>query len=134
MSTCAPPLRKDGSGGSVSRRRGDCRNNRSAVSTSSDIVRPCRAASRLSLAMTVASILSVVFIWLTIQCLWRYVNSARPHATRRGTEPNASAPDLCRRARRAGSHRAQGIIDEDLLLRLLQAVAAFATRAFPSRV
>ena len=51
------------------------------------------------------------------------------HATRRGTEPNAPAPDLCRRARRAGSHRAQGIIDEDLLLRLLQAVAALAAHA-----
>ena len=45
---------------------------RSAVSTSSDIVRPCRAASRLSSAMTVSSILSVVFIWKTISHGWRY--------------------------------------------------------------
>jgi len=35
---------------------------RSAVSTSSDIVRPWRAASRLSWAITVLSILRVVFI------------------------------------------------------------------------
>ena len=34
--------------------------------TSSDIVRFWRAASRLSWAMTVSSILSVVFIWKTM--------------------------------------------------------------------
>ena len=46
----------------------------SAVSTSSDIVRPWRAASRLSWAMTVLSMLRVVFIWLAILFVWLYVN------------------------------------------------------------
>src|SRR5208337_3239493 len=36
----------------------------------SDMVRPCRAASRLSWAMTVSSTLRVVFIWETISLIW----------------------------------------------------------------
>ena len=45
---------------------------RSAVSTRSDMVRPCLAASRLSWAMIVSSMLSVVFIWETIPYIWLY--------------------------------------------------------------
>lgn len=40
------------------------------LSTSSDIVRPWRAASRLSCAMTVSSMVRVVFIWKTISAVW----------------------------------------------------------------
>jgi hypothetical protein len=43
---------------------------RSAVSTSSDIVRPCRTDSRFSLAMTDASMFNVVFIWETMHMIW----------------------------------------------------------------
>src|ERR1700735_1358198 len=49
-----PPLLNVGSGGSFGRLRLAWKNSRSAVSISSDMVRPCRAASRLSSAMTVS--------------------------------------------------------------------------------
>ncbi len=45
---------------------------RSADSTSSDVVRPCRAASRLRSAMTLSSMLSVVFIWEYVSHVWLY--------------------------------------------------------------
>jgi len=81
MSTSVPPLRNVGRGGSFARFLDDRNSMRSAVSTSSDIVRPWRAASRLSWAMTVLSILRVVFIWLTIPLVWLYVNKfARVYA------------------------------------------------------
>src|SRR5271157_5667105 len=70
ISTRAPPLWKTGKGGKSA--VFFCARNRlrNAVSTSSDMVRPCRAASRLSWAMTVSSTLSVVFIWETISPIW----------------------------------------------------------------
>lgn len=72
-STNAPPLRNVGRGGIFSiffRLRKSIRN---AVSTSSDIVRPWRAASRFSCAMTVSSMFRVVFIWETISNVCLYV-------------------------------------------------------------
>jgi hypothetical protein len=39
------------------------------------MVRPWRAASRFNWAMTVASMLRVVFIWNTISDIWLYVKS-----------------------------------------------------------
>jgi hypothetical protein len=74
-STSAPPLRNAGSGGSPAgffRARNSIRR---AVSTSSDIVRPWRAASRFSCAITVSSMFKVVFIWNTIQHVWLYVKA-----------------------------------------------------------
>src|SRR5271167_373711 len=70
ISTRAPPLWKTGKGGKSA--VSFCARNRlrNAVSTSSDMVRPCRAASRLSWAMTVSSTLRVVFIWETISLIW----------------------------------------------------------------
>src|SRR5271166_373328 len=70
ISTRVPPLWKTGKG-SRSAVFFCARNRlRNAVSTSSDMVRPCRAASRLSWAMTVSSTLRVVFIWETISLIW----------------------------------------------------------------
>src|SRR5206468_6027695 len=66
-STSVPPLRKVGSGGGSSRFFWERNSRRSAVSTRSDIVRPWRAASRLSCPMTVSSMFRVVFIWETIR-------------------------------------------------------------------
>src|ERR1019366_5606467 len=72
ISTSAPPLRNDGRATIFSRLRCERSSRRSAVSTSSDMVRPWRAASRLSSAMTVSSILRVVFIWLYVSSIWQY--------------------------------------------------------------
>lgn len=69
-STNVPPLWNLGRGGRSCRFFCDRNSMRSAVSTRSDIVRPWRAASRLSCAITVSSMLRVVFIWKTIQCIW----------------------------------------------------------------
>lgn len=72
-STRWPPLRNVGSGGRSPRLRWARNIRRSADSTSSDIVRPCRAASRLRRAITESSMFSVVFIWKNISQRWRYV-------------------------------------------------------------
>ena len=70
------PLSKCRQRRSVVRFRRERSMSRSAVSTSSDMVRPCRAASRLSSAMTVSSILRVVFIWKAISPIWSYGKSS----------------------------------------------------------
>src|SRR5579863_3542253 len=77
MSTSSPPLLNVGKGGNGFCFRRELNISRSAVSTISDIVRPCRAASRLSSAMTVSSILRVVFIWKSISLVWVYGNPGR---------------------------------------------------------
>src|SRR5271155_3178063 len=74
MSTSSPPPWNVGSGFIFVRFFCERSSSRSAVSTSSDIVRPCRTASRLRSAMTASSILSVVFIWETISQIWLYGN------------------------------------------------------------
>ena len=89
---------------------------RSAVSTSSDIVRPCRAASRLSSAMTVSSILSVVFIWKTISTRQQYVQPSpgawgRRHGDRkmgRGALLATTRPRPARAERRPGGRDPAG--------------------------
>src|SRR5215470_20424864 len=75
ISTIAPPLRNAGSGERSTGFFWDRNRLRNAVSTNSDIVRPWRAASRFSKAMTVSSICSVVFIWETIPNGWEYVKT-----------------------------------------------------------
>src|SRR5574337_21911 len=94
-STRWPPLRNVGSGGRSLRFRWARNIRRSADSTSSDIVRPCRAASRLRRAMTESSIFSVVFIWKTIPQRWLYVKNQRMLGS-------ASASGSRRRDRRIG--------------------------------
>src|SRR3990172_8760708 len=73
ISTSAPPLRNVGRGDNSSLFFRARNSDRNAVSTSSDIVRPCLAASRFSCAMTVSSMFRVVFIWITISDIWLYV-------------------------------------------------------------
>jgi hypothetical protein len=76
ISTRVPPLRNVGKGERSCCFLCDRNSMRSAVSTSSDIVRPWRAASRFSCAITVSSILSVVFIWKTISRAREYCKTS----------------------------------------------------------
>lgn len=63
MSTLASPKSCTGSGDSLGAGFRFCSRVRRAASTSSDIVRPCRAASRLSRFIVTSLMFRVVFIW-----------------------------------------------------------------------
>src|SRR5579864_6085605 len=68
MSTSAPPPSNEGRDGSSPVASGPgSRRSRSADSTRFEIVSPRRAASSRSRTMTLSSMISVVFIWKTIQ-------------------------------------------------------------------
>jgi len=77
------PPSKVGNGGRSFRDLRDWNMTRNADSKSSDMVLPCRADSSFKRFMILSSMLSVVFIWKTIQDVWKSVNLAGCYAVRK---------------------------------------------------